>query len=203
VAGEDLEDAAGLGRIAAIVAKMALDGVTSQLPIVSLAQAPSTPAVQLRIARTRQHPRAHRARRALEDLEDVAGSGWIVAIVAKLALGGATSLLPIVPLVPAPSTPALQLRIARARRAPHRAHGARRALQDLEDAAASGLIAAIVAKMALGGAISLLLIVPVVPESSTQTVRGRAAVEPVVEPRELLLAGIQMATNLGVFASPM
>merc|ERR1740123_2175673 len=82
----------------------------SQLPIVPLAQAPSTPALRLRVAlatprQARRPPPLPTPRRAHRLWVVVAaGSSRTVATAAKMAPGGATSLLPIVPSAPAPST---------------------------------------------------------------------------------------------------
>jgi len=104
-----------------------------------------------------------------------------VAIVAMMALGGATSQLPIVQHARAPSTRAVQPQGAGVapRRSPRRFPRLflRRFLrQAAVGAAGLGQIAAIAAKMGLGGAISLLGIVLSAPAPSTLAVRPRPAV---------------------------
>jgi len=105
-----------------------------------------------------------------------AGSEPIAAIAAMMALGGATCQLPIVLSAQAASTRAVRLLVAGAthrlfprrflRRFPHRTPR-----QEAEDAAGSEQTAATAAKMALGGATSLLPIVLSALAVSTRAVR--------------------------------
>jgi len=141
-AAEDLEDAAGSGRIAATAAPTVLDGATTLLPIAIPAPGPSIQAVRLPAARAIPRPIPRQApRQARQWVEDAVGSGRIAATAARMALDGATSQLPTATPAPGPSIQAVGLPAAR--QAPR---------QLVEDAAGSGRIAATVAPMALDGA---------------------------------------------------
>jgi len=109
-----------------------------------------------------------------------AGLEPIAAIAAMMALGGATCQLPTVLSAQAASTRAVRLLVAGAthrlfprrflRRFPHRTPR-----QGAVDAAGSEQTAATAAKMALGGATSLLPIVLSAQAVSTRAVRPRPA----------------------------